>query len=62
MLRILAVLLALCGAAHSEESGPRESERKTEATQSNNGHDGGYSADDRPVGNSMTAAISVRMR
>lgn len=35
MLRVLAVLLALCGAAHSEERSPRESESKAEAAQPN---------------------------
>jgi hypothetical protein len=38
MLRLLAVLLALCGAAHSEERSPRESESKAEAAQTSNQH------------------------
>jgi hypothetical protein len=36
MLRVLAVLLMLCGSAHSEEGGPREG--KDKATQTNNQH------------------------
>jgi hypothetical protein len=36
MLRALAILLVLCGTAHSEERSPRESESKTETTESNN--------------------------
>jgi len=36
MLRVVAVLLALCTAAYSEESGPREPEHKAEAAQANN--------------------------
>jgi hypothetical protein len=40
MLRVLAVLLALCGVAHSEEGGPGESEGKAEAAQTDNQHGG----------------------
>lgn len=35
MLRILLVLLALCTTAHSEESGPREPERKADSAEAN---------------------------
>jgi hypothetical protein len=38
MLRVLALLLALCCAAHSEESGPRESKDKAETAQGDNQH------------------------
>ncbi|WMT79485.1 hypothetical protein [Bradyrhizobium sp. Ash2021] len=38
MLRILLLVFALCVAAHSEESRPRESEHKAEAAQADN-HD-----------------------
>jgi hypothetical protein len=36
MLRVLAVLLALCGTAHSEEGGPGESKGKADAAQKSN--------------------------
>jgi hypothetical protein len=38
MLRVLGVLLALCGAAHSEERSPRESENKAETAQGDDQH------------------------
>jgi hypothetical protein len=53
MLRVLAVLLALCGTAHSEEGGPGESKGKAEAAQKSNQK--GETAQQPPVPTGLAA-------
>jgi hypothetical protein len=58
MLRVLALLLALCGIAHSEESSPRES--KDKATQGDNQYGGGPQQITVPANSATPTIINIQ--
>jgi hypothetical protein len=59
MLRIFTVLLILCSAARSEESGPTESEHKAEIAQANHNHRLAPQQITVPANNSTPAVINI---
>jgi hypothetical protein len=59
MLRILAVLLALCNAAHSEEGSPREPESKAETAKSDDQHSGEPQQITVPANRSSPTIINI---